>query len=91
MHESDGVSEETFRRWYPHWDENYANVMESTDELFVETEAVFENEGHLRIRRTVSKKAYRQKDRHLLWQGDVAIIERDQVPQMVKDIVSSLI
>lgn len=77
---------------YPRWDERYATTLVSDDEVFVETEAfASDDDAFLIIRRTVWKKAYRAKDRHIFWTGDVAFIPRNQVPAFARDIVSSLI
>lgn len=75
---------------WPHWDESHADTLVDTEDVYVEIESVLADDGSIEIRRSVSRKARRRVDRHILWIGTVAVISRGDVPEFVRDIVTHL-
>lgn len=76
---------------YPHWDDAYASVLESIGDVHVTLDVDPTEDGStLVIRRTVSRKAYRARDRHILWIGEVARIPRAGAAAFAHDLVASL-
>jgi hypothetical protein len=66
-------------------------VVQSTDEVFVEYDAQTTADGsQVEIRRTVWRKAYRQKDRDILHQQLVALLTRDETEVLIRDLVGCL-
>jgi hypothetical protein len=70
-------------------DENFAELLVSTDTHHVEMDIVNEADGSISIRRTVSVKAYRANDRYIVWCNVVARIEKPQVRAFSMDVVDA--
>lgn len=69
------IADESYRHEAgPHWDDNLATLTESTDTHAVTIDVDPQEDGSLRLRKCVMRKAYRHKDQHICWIGTIAII-----------------
>lgn len=76
----------------PHWDARLASLTES-DEVFCvdyDWQLDYGDDTKVVLRRTVWSVAYRSRDRHIVWQGDVVAVARTKVADFVRDLVSCL-
>lgn len=73
-----------------HWDAAHAATVRSTDEVHVQVDIDVSDDGtELEVHRRVTRKSHRARDRHILWEGVVAVIPRHQVPGFSADLVHS--
>jgi hypothetical protein len=73
-----------------YWDESHATTLRSTEEVNVSLDIVVTEDDELVVQRTVCRKAYRARDRHILWQGDVLALPRGATSGFIRDLVDSL-
>lgn len=69
----------------------YADTLTSTDTELVEYDAQPSDDGsRIEIRRTVWRKAYRKRDREILFQETSVIVSRDEAVKLLTEIAQSL-
>jgi hypothetical protein len=76
----------------PHADPTFAHVYTSTDDAFVQYNAEPNEDGSvITVRRTVWSRHRNAKGRHILWQDTAMVLQRDEMPDHIRDLVVSIV